>query len=233
MLLDPRPLVRGCLVSALREEAGGSTGSVRPTAAPLHVEAAASVEAALARLAEGRPGEAADVLLVGGSDAAELERIVRAARAAVPRLKVLVLGAEEEREEALALLRAGANGYLFRDASLPELRTAIAEVAAGATVCTPRVADLLFSRLAELGRLRRRDAQLEALELTGRELEVLRLVAEGLKNGEIAARLHLSVHTVKNHVHNIIERLGVDGRWSAVSHACDKGWLRPQRRFPA
>jgi len=121
---------------------------------------------------------------------------------------------------------------VFRDQSLAELRAAIFAVAAGETVCTPRIAHLLFSHLAELGRERRRSARLEALQLSARELEILRLVGGGLGNRQIAARLHLSVHTVKNHVRNIFERLDVKSRWSAVSRARDQGWLAPESRFP-
>lgn len=219
MVLDPHRLFRECVATALRDEAGFA-----------RVEVAEGDEAALNRLTGGDP---VDVLLVGGDDSDHLEELVRAAREACAEVKILVLGAEAGQRGALALLRAGAKGYMFRDQSLAELRAAIFEVAAGEIVCTPRIAHLLFSHLAELGRERRRDEQLDYLDLTARELEILHLIAGGLKNQEIAERLNLSVHTVKNHVHNILERLGVKSRWSAVSLACEKGWLQPQRRFPS
>jgi len=218
-VLDSHRLFRECLAAALREDAGFA-----------RVEVADADLSALARLGAADP---ADVLLLGWGEAGKVHALLREARRRWPEGKILVLGAEDGQEEALALLREGARGYLFRDQSLGELRDAILEVAAGATVCTPRIAHLLFSRLAELGRERRRDERLDFLELTARELEILRLIAEGMKNQEIARQLYLSVHTVKNHVHNILERLGVKSRWSAVSHACDKGWLQPKRRFPS
>jgi DNA-binding NarL/FixJ family response regulator len=218
-ILYPHRLFRECLAAALREEALFS-----------RVEVADVNRAALARLAGGGPVE---VLVLGCAETSELRELLPQAREHWPDAKVLVLGAEEGQTQALALLCEGVQGYLFGDQSLAELREAILEVAAGATICTPRVAHLLFSRLSELGRDRRRDEQLEALELTARELEILRLIADGLKNQDIAQRLYLSVHTVKNHVHNIIKRLGVKSRWSAVNHACDKGWLQPRRRFPS
>jgi two-component system nitrate/nitrite response regulator NarL len=175
-------------------------------------------------------GDPVDVLLLGCGANGQVHDLLRDAQRRWPAAKILVLGAEEGEAQALALLKAGARGFLFRDQSFAELRDAILEVAAGATVCTPRIAQLLFSRLAELGRERRRGERLEVLELTSREIEILRLIADGLKNQEIAKRLYLSVHTVKNHVHNILERLGVKSRWSAVTHASEKGWLQPKRR---
>jgi DNA-binding NarL/FixJ family response regulator len=215
---DSHRLFRETLAAALRDDAGFA-----------RIEVADADRAALAVLAASDP---VDVLLLGCGGNGQVHELLREAQLHWPAAKVLVLGGEEGEEQALGLLRAGARGYLFRDQSLAELRDAILEVAAGATVCTPRVTNLLFSRLAELGRERRRGERLEVLELTSREIEILRLIADGLKNQEIARRLYLSVHTVKNHVHNILERLGVKSRWSAVTHASEKGWLQPKRRSP-
>ena len=218
VLLDSHRLFRDCLAAALRDDAGFA-----------QVRALDLDAAALGKLPASDP---ADVLLLGCGEGRGLAELVGEARRRWPETRILVLGSENGQDEALALLRAGARGYLFRDQSLAELREAILEVASGATVCTPRIANLLFSRLAELGRERRRDERLDCLELTARELEILRLIGDGLKNQEIAKRLYLSVHTVKNHVHNILERLGVKSRWSAVAHASEKGWLQPKYRFP-
>lgn len=217
VVAESHRLFRECLAEALRDD-----GFAR-------VEVIDTDPTALAGL--GGP-EPVDVLVLGCGEAGKPSELLREACQRWPGAKILVLGTEEGEEEALALLRAGARGYLFRDQSLNELREAILEVAAGATVCTPRVVHLLFSRLGELGRERRRDQRLEVLELTSREIEILRLIGDGLKNQEIAKRLNLSVHTVKNHVHNILERLGVKSRWSAVTHASEKGWLQPKRRLP-
>ena len=87
----------------------------------------------------------------------------------------------------------------------------------------------MFARLAELSRERARSERVEALELTPREMEILQLIAEGLSNRSIAERLSLSVYTVKNHVHHILEKLHVQDRREAVEHAYARHWLRPQR----
>jgi DNA-binding NarL/FixJ family response regulator len=83
----------------------------------------------------------------------------------------------------------------------------------------------MFARLAELSKLRRRTGALESLVLTERELDILRLMAAGLSNRQIATRLTLSYHTVKNHVQNIFRRLGVARRIEAVEYARRQGWL--------
>jgi two-component system response regulator NreC len=148
-------------------------------------------------------------------------------------VKVIILGPEEATPEIVACLEAGAKGYVFREQSLEELKAAIELVSRGETVCTPGIAQFLFSRLGELGIEHRRRERLEFLDLTARELEILRLIAEGLSNQQIAQRLYLSVHTVKNHVHNMLERLGLPSRIDAVQHAYKRGWFRERRRTPA
>ena len=99
-------------------------------------------------------------------------------------------------------------------------------MARGEAVVPPALTHLLFARLGELGLERRRRERLEFLDLTPRELEILRLIAEGMSNQRIAERLYLSVHTVKNHVHNMLERLGLGSRGEAVQYAKKRGWLR-------
>jgi ATP/maltotriose-dependent transcriptional regulator MalT len=90
---------------------------------------------------------------------------------------------------------------------------------------TPEMAFALFARLAELARAKRRANVLDTLILTQRELDVLRLIAAGLPNHEIAARLSLSFHTVKNHVQNIFKKIDVTRRTEAVERARRQGWL--------
>ena len=161
---------------------------------------------------------------------AELIRLTREAVALFPALRILVLGRAESDEQVVDCLLAGAGGFLLRDQSLAEVAAAIEMVARGERVCTPGVMRLLFARLSELGRERKRRQRLEVLDLSAREMEILRLIADGLTNQEIASRLYLSVHTVKNHVHRILDVLGVHSRWGAVNHAFAKGWLIDRRR---
>ncbi|MFY9825279.1 MAG: response regulator transcription factor [Thermoanaerobaculia bacterium] len=176
----------------------------------------------------GRSG--AEVLLLGIESLASGHRFVQEVCRRYPALKVILLGREETDDLVVDCLEAGARGYLMRDQPLADLRSAIDVVVRGEIACTPRVAHSLFQRLAALGRERRRREKLDFLTLTPRELEILRLIADGSSNLEIARKLFLSVHTVKNHVHKILETLGVHSRWAAVRHAIERGWLSDRRR---
>ncbi|HEX6903130.1 MAG TPA: response regulator transcription factor [Thermoanaerobaculia bacterium] len=215
LIVDHHDLFRDCLASALAEDRRFRV-----------VGRVALREEAVERLA--RTG--ADVLLVGLDRSDGDGGWLRELLARHPEVKVMLLGRDEPEEKVLGFLEDGASGYLVRDQSLSELRSALEEVVRGHTACSPRIANFLFSRLARLGSERRRRERLEFLTLTPRELEVLGLVAEGLSNGEIAGQLFLSVHTVKNHVHKILETLGVRSRTAAVRYAIERGWLRDRRR---
>jgi DNA-binding NarL/FixJ family response regulator len=182
----------------------------------------ASAQQAFPHLRESK----AAVLLVGFETVADsTASFVREVRACHPDLKMILLGREETDDSVLACLEAGASGYVMRDQPLSDLRSAIDVVVRGEIACTPRVAHALFQRLASLGRKRRRREKLDFLTLTPRELEILRLIADDLSNQEIAHKLFLSVHTVKNHVHKILETLGVHSRRAAVRYALERGWL--------
>lgn len=216
VIADRNRLFRECLASAL-----GRDG---------HFDVVATFDRG--EEAVGRLGaRTADLLLVG-MDCADrgILELIREVQERHPRVRVLVLGPGEVGRGVVDCFEAGARGYLVRDQSFSELRSALFGISNGDMVCPPRVAHLLFSRLAELGRQRRRCEKLEVLSLTPRELEILRLVADGLSNLQIAKQLFLSVHTVKNHVHKILETLGVHSRWEAVRHAVRKGWIPDRRR---
>jgi two-component system nitrate/nitrite response regulator NarL len=133
-----------------------------------------------------------------------------------PPVKVVALGVREVPSEVIALAEAGVAGYVTRDATLDELVQVVESVARGEMVCSPRIAALLLQRVAAArGRGARRD--LDA-RLTPRENEIVVLIDEGLSNKQIAHRLSIEVATVKNHVHNILDKLGVEGRAAAAAH---------------
>jgi DNA-binding NarL/FixJ family response regulator len=130
---------------------------------------------------------------------------------------VLVLTTFDSDSDILAAIEAGATGYLLKDAPPEKLHAAIRSAAAGDSTLAPSVA----SRL--LGRMRAPSAT-----LTGRELEVLGLVAEGLSNRQISKRLFLSETTVKTHLVHIYAKLEVDSRTAAVAAATRSGLIRPR-----
>ncbi len=216
MIVDSHQLFRECLAEVLRD----GTRSFRVEIAPYE-----PVEPALARLAE----QHFDVLLVG-LDLPGAAELIRQAAERSPGLRAVVLGSAGAEAEAVACLEAGARGYVQREQSLEELRIAILRVARGEVVLPPELAFRLFGRLGGLGRESRRRRRLEFLDLTARAIEILGLIGQGMSNQQIADRLHLSVHTVKNHVHNILERLELKTRAEAVRYARERGWLSQSPR---
>jgi two-component system, NarL family, nitrate/nitrite response regulator NarL len=141
-------------------------------------------------------------------------------------VKILVMGLAEQESDILACIEAGAAGYLLQEASLEELLNNIRAVAAGEALCAPKIVGSLFAKIAEDARERQRLQALGMTYLTCREHEILTLVEEGLSNKEIAVRLQIELQTVKNHVHNILEKFQLDNRREAVWHARKQGLLK-------
>jgi DNA-binding NarL/FixJ family response regulator len=139
----------------------------------------------------------------------------------------LVLTTFDDDELVLRALRAGARGYLLKDVTLEQLVGAIRTLADGGTLVQPAVTDRLLRAVSG-----RQPAEVHGFgqpePLTAREVDVLRLVAAGYSNAEIAGALHLAVGTVKNHVSNVLLKLGVRDRTRAVLRALDLGLLEDQ-----
>ena len=129
-----------------------------------------------------------------------------------PDARVVVLSAPQRPEDVIALAEAGVLGYVTREQSIAELGQTIESVAGDEMACAPWIATLLVRRVQALAA--DRPAPVDCL--TVREAGVLELVAEGLSNREIASQLHIELTTVKNHVHNILEKLGARTRAEAV-----------------
>lgn len=135
-----------------------------------------------------------------------------------PHVKVVALGVSEEDEsEIIACAEAGVAGYHLRGESLEDLLILIHKVAAGESHCSPKVSAILLRRLSSLASQRRPVEQ--DLVLTGREIQILRLLEVGLSNRDIAGQLCIAVHTVKNHVHSLLTKLGVSTRTQAAALA--------------
>jgi DNA-binding NarL/FixJ family response regulator len=174
---------------------------------------------AVAKAAELRP----DVVLMD-IRMPELNGI-EAARRISGEVKVLVLTTFDLDEYVYEALRAGASGFLLKDASAAELAHAVRVVAAGDALLAPGVTKRLiaeFSRLAGPRQQRERIA-----DLTERETEVLARIAQGLSNAEIAERLVLAEQTVKSHVSRILVKLGLRDRTQAAVFAYETGLVRP------
>lgn len=147
---------------------------------------------------------------------------IRRLRAEYPRTKVLVLTTFDDDELIFEGLRAGAVGYLLKDATAERLLEAILTVARGESFLQPTIAAKV---IAEFSRLPARPDEASALGLSAREREVLKLLAAGATNKEIGRSLSLSEGTVKNHVTSILTKLGVTDRTQAAIKARDVGLL--------
>jgi len=174
------------------------------------VATAAGADEAVRMLREQQP----DIVLL---DVAIPENawLVRGLVAAVPGTRVVALAVPEAEQDVLRWAEAGVAGYVTREASVEDVVAAVQAVARGEVLCSPRMVATLFQRIATLA-LERSPASIEA-RLTTRELEILDLIDQGLSNKEIARRLTIEISTVKNHVHNILDKLNVSRRAEAAA----------------
>jgi DNA-binding NarL/FixJ family response regulator len=138
---------------------------------------------------------------------------------------VLVLTTFDDDELVLRALRAGARGYLLKDVTLDQLVGAVTTLAEGGTLLRPAITDRLLRALREGEAPAPDDGAVPHMPLTERELEVLRLLAAGMSNREIAESLFLAEGTVKNHVSNVLMKLGSRDRTRAVLRALHHGLL--------
>lgn len=141
-----------------------------------------------------------------------------------PRSQIVVLTSYHEDEHIFPALKAGALSYILKDVSAEELGSAVRKAAAGEAVLHPRVAARVIKELQG----RRADALNPFTELSERELEVLKLIADGMSNAEIAAKLVLSEKTIKGHVSNILGKLHLVDRTQAAVYAWREGVVRKE-----
>ena len=135
-----------------------------------------------------------------------------------PSAKIVILTISDEEEDLFEAIRAGASGYLLKDIPLDEVAEAVRSVHGGQSLINPSMAGKLLTEFAALARRddEERAQEVPAPRLTEREMQVLKLVARGMNNRDIAKELFISENTVKNHVRNILEKLQIHSRMEAV-----------------
>jgi len=202
LIVDDHPVVREGLVAVLGDDRDfrvvGTAGSAN--------DAVAAAETA-------RPDVVLLDLEMPGMNGVEA---IPKLRATAGHPRVLVLTAYDTEERVLGALKAGAGGYLLKGAAVAEIAHAIRAVHEGGSYLTPRVAARV---VAQVGDLRRSGA------LSGRERQVLRLVAQGLSNKQIARQLTITERTVKFHMTSIFNKLGAENRAQAIAVAAERGLL--------
>jgi DNA-binding NarL/FixJ family response regulator len=137
----------------------------------------------------------------------------------LPHVKILMLTISDEEADLYDAIKAGASGYLLKEISIDEVADAVRSVWAGQSRISPSMASKLLAEFAAMSRRAEERQQFPAPRLTDREMDVLKLVAKGLNNRDIAKELFISENTVKNHIRNILEKLHLHSRMEAVVYA--------------
>lgn len=215
LVVDDHPIVRAGVVGLLDSEADFDV-----------VGEASSGEEAVALAAALTPGVVLMDLRMPGIGGVEATRQIAAAAAAAAGAqppRVLVFTTYEADDQILAAIEAGAIGYLLKAALAEELTAGVRSVAAGQTVLAPSIAAQLVAHVAASSRVASSAAA--PPRLTPRETEILSLVADGLSNPGIAARLVIGESTVKTHLLHVFEKLEVSDRTRAVTRAMELGIL--------
>ncbi|MBI4303047.1 MAG: response regulator transcription factor [Chloroflexi bacterium] len=148
--------------------------------------------------------------------------VTRQVKPHCPSTAILILTAYDDDEYVFALLEAGAAGYLLKDVDSREVVDAVRAVHAGESVLHPVIARKVISRFVPSTA---KPPEKPTLELSEREIEVLKLAAKGLSNKDIGSNLFISMRTVQGHLSSIFNKLGVGSRTEAIFQAVKKGWL--------
>ena len=136
-----------------------------------------------------------------------------------PEAKIIVMDLAPVQADILQYVKAGANGFILKDASLNDFLITIRTVSEGATVLPPLLVDSLFSQIVDHA-VREGNSKLnEAVKMTKREREVIELLSEGMSNKEIGQKMHISTYTVKSHIHNIMEKLALHTRLEIANYS--------------
>ena len=203
LVVDDVPLFRAGLTSALRDAGFDVVGEAESAE-----EAVAKAEALLPDLV------LLDVLMPGLSGLEVVEKLT----AVSPDSQVILLTGSESEEDLLSAIKAGARGYIIKDMPFPQLVDSISAITRGGAVVSSQMAGKLFDVTRQLLRHQELLAARKPT-LTGREIEVLQLVARGLTSRSIGEQLFISENTVKNHIRNILDKLGLHSRNEAVLYA--------------
>ncbi len=146
--------------------------------------------------------------------------LVKTLKKEFQKIKVIVMDLVPLQEDVLLFVQAGVSGFILKDANVNDCLNTIRSVAGGAKVLPPRLTESLFSQIVDKVVTESSPSKIiGAVKMTRRERQVIDLVADGLKNKEIAQKLHLSTYTIKSHIHNILEKLALHTRVQIAKYA--------------
>jgi DNA-binding NarL/FixJ family response regulator len=205
----------------------GLAGLIRKQSDFRILTASGDIEEALRKAREAKPQV---ILLDFSLESGDSLRVTTTVRQDVPEARVIVMGLLPLQEDVAAFVRAGASGFIMKDASFDDFLRTIRAVADGADVLPPQLTGSLFGQITRQVMSRGRAPVLEGVRLTERERQVIDLLGEGLSNKAIAARLHIAIHTVKSHVHNVLEKLALHTRLEVAAFSHSGGNQKPPAR---
>ncbi len=145
--------------------------------------------------------------------------LVEMVRREFPEAKIIVMDLAPVQADVLQYVKAGANGFILKDASLNDLLITIRSVAEGSTVLPPLLIDSLFSQIVEHAVREGKPMIKNAVKMTKREKEVIRFLSDGMSNKEIGKKMRISTYTVKSHIHNIMEKLALHTRLEIANYS--------------
>ncbi len=154
-------------------------------------------------------------------------RVVQRIKKELRKTEIVVMDLIPVQAEVVEFVKAGVAGFILKDATLDDFLHTIRSVAEGKKVLPPPLTKSLFSQIVEYAvQSGKADRLITAVKLTKREHEVTNLIARGMSNKEIAQELHIAVHTVKSHVHNVLDKLALHTRLELASFALNEGMVR-------
>jgi DNA-binding NarL/FixJ family response regulator len=150
-------------------------------------------------------------------------RFVQEVRQTFPEIKVIVMGLLPAHDDFVEFIKAGVAGFILKDATIEVFVETIMSVADGVNVLPSLLTSTLFTHVAAQAVSRGKRGAKAAVRMTARERQVMEAIGEGLSNKEIAERLHVATHTVKSHVHNILEKLALHTRLEVAAYSHTEG----------
>ncbi|MBU1101913.1 MAG: response regulator transcription factor [Bacteroidetes bacterium] len=145
--------------------------------------------------------------------------VVEIVKTDFPEAKIIVMDLAPVQADILQYVKAGANGFILKDASLNDFLITIRAVAEGSTILPSLLVNSLFSQIIEHAIREGKPKLKEAVQMTNREQEVIGLLSEGMSNKEIGQKIHISTYTVKSHIHNIMEKLALHTRLEIANYS--------------
>jgi DNA-binding NarL/FixJ family response regulator len=194
----------------------GILGILKPHKDIIIIAASGDGKKTLVKIKQLKPNV---VLLDLGLRSQNSLHVVEIVKKDFPQAKIIVMDLAPVQADILQYVKAGANGFILKDASLNDLLITIRTVYEGATVLPPLLVDSLFSQIVDHAVREGKSKLKQAVRMTKREQEVILHLGEGLSNKEISQKIHVSTYTVKSHIHNIMEKLALHTRLEIANYS--------------